>query len=140
MEQLRQWAEPTGGGKLPPGIDLFLTVVSGDFYQVGRPRCSWRPCAGTRPACGKSRPSWTRSRKPSRWRRPVLLAQSTARRKLSVIADAGVREIGMFGLPASGREFDLPYKKSLHITKTPFSKDFCDQFVDLVDAVYEHEA
>ena len=33
MEQLRRWAEREAAGKLSPGIDLFLTVVSGDFYQ-----------------------------------------------------------------------------------------------------------
>jgi len=54
------------------------------------------------------------------------------------IADAGVREIGTFGLPASGREFDLPYKKSLHITMTSFSQAFCDQFVALVNGVSEY--
>jgi FAD/FMN-containing dehydrogenase len=32
MEQLRRWAERQAAGKLSPGIDLFLTVVSGDFY------------------------------------------------------------------------------------------------------------
>ena len=31
----------------------------------------------------------------------------------------------------------MPYKKSLHNTKTPFSKDFRDQFVDLVHSAYE---
>jgi hypothetical protein len=56
---------------------------------------------------------------------------------LSVIADDGVRKIGVFGLPKSGREFDLPYKKSLHITKTPFLKVFRNSFVELVNNAYE---
>jgi hypothetical protein len=55
---------------------------------------------------------------------------------LSVIADDGVRKIGTMGLPKSGREFDLPYKKSLHITNVPFTKAFRDGFVDLVDKTY----
>jgi len=56
---------------------------------------------------------------------------------LSVIADEGVRKIGHFGLPKSGREFDLPYKKSLHITTTPFSEAFRDDFVNIVNNVYK---
>jgi FAD/FMN-containing dehydrogenase len=137
MEQLRRWAEREAEGKLPPGIDLFLTVVSGDLYQL-RPAAllvetMCRDKAGVR----EIKAVVDAVQKAIPWDPRVRPINGPA--KLSVIADAGVREIGWFGLPASGREFDSPYKKSLHITKTPFSQDFCDRFVDLVDAVDEHD-
>ena len=38
-----------------------------------------------------------------------------------------------------GREFDLPYKKSLYVTRDPLPVGFCKLFVDLVDRVNRRE-
>jgi hypothetical protein len=137
MMQLQQWAERQVKGDLPPGIDLFLTVVSGDFYQL-------RPAALLVETMCRDKAGLPEIRtvvdsvQKAIGLLPPIFSPVDGRTPLSVIADKGVREIGTFGLPRSGREFDLPYKKSLHITKTPFSRDFCDRFVDLVDAVNQH--
>ena len=54
MEQFGQWARRQSTGELPPGTDLFLTVVSGD--SRGLPCCSSRRWARTWPASRKPRP------------------------------------------------------------------------------------
>ena len=135
MDQLRRWADRQANGQLPPGIDQFLSVVSGDFPRPGAllVETMCRDASGVdeikvvvnavNNAVSILTPAYS-----------TIEGQTD----LSVIADKGVREIGAFGLPASGHEFDLPYKKSLHITMTPFSHAFCDQFVDLVDTAYNH--
>ena len=41
------------------------------------------------------------------------------------------------GMPG-GREFDLPYKKSLYITRDPLPPEFCSSFARLVDLVNSH--
>ena len=138
MEHFRQWAERQSKGELPPGIDLFLTVVSGDFPRppvlLVETMCTGN--AGLQEiktvvdAVDAAVPFWVR------WA-AHLAAQVNGATPLSVIADEGVRKIGVFGLPKSGREFDLPYKKSLHITTTPFSEAFRDDFVNIVNNVYE---
>lgn len=138
MEMFRQWATRQSRGLLPPGIDLFLTVVSGDFP---------RPAALLVETMGKDKaglPEIKAVIDAVDAAVPVLIrgaahaaASVNGATHLSVIADEGVRKIGITGLPKSGREFDLPYKKSQHNTKTPFSKDFRDQFVDLVHSAYE---
>ncbi|MDB5348522.1 MAG: hypothetical protein JWP89_6899 [Schlesneria sp.] len=135
MDQLRRWADRQASGQLLQGIDLFLSVVSGDLPRPGalliETMC--RDASGVDEinrvvdavdeAISFFTPAYSTIHGPV---------------GLSVIADKGVREIGAFGLPASGHEFDLPYKKSLHITTTTFSQAFCDQFVDLVDTVFNH--
>jgi FAD/FMN-containing dehydrogenase len=138
MEHFRLWADRQSKGELPPGIDLFLTVVSGDLPRPAvllvEIMCTGN--AGLQEiktvvdAVDAAVPFWVR------W--PAhLAAQVNGATPLSVIADEGVRKIGVFGLPKSGREFDLPYKKSLHITKTPFTEVFRDRFVDLVNDANE---
>lgn len=138
MEQFRQWADRQSKGELPPGIDLFLTVVSGDFPRPAvllvETMCTGN--AGLQEintvvdAVDAAVPF-------SVWAAAHLLAPVNGATPLSVIADEGVRKIGVFGLPKSGREFDLKYKKSLHITTTPFSEAFRDDFVNIVNNVYE---
>ncbi|MEI8378721.1 MAG: FAD-binding protein [Planctomycetota bacterium] len=141
MEQFRKWAERQSSGRLPKGIDFFLSVVSGDREQL-RPGALLVEMMCTDENGVKSIKTVVDAvddavsipnRIASHLFSPI---QGSA--NLSVIADKGVREIGAAGLPASGREFDLPYKKSLHITMTPFSQVFCDAFVDLVDTVFNH--
>lgn len=142
MEQLRQWAVRQASGLLPQGTDFFLSTVSDDFGQL-------RPGAllietMCRDASGVNEIKAVVQAVDNAVSLPNLLVSLLSSpiqgpADLSFIADAGVREIGTFGLPASGREFNLPYKKSLHITKKPFTKAFRDQFVDLVDDAYNHE-
>jgi hypothetical protein len=138
MEQFRQWAERQNSDQLPPGIDLFLTVVSGDFPRppvlLVETMCTDK--AGLQEV--KAVVDAVDAAVPAVVRYAAHLGSPVAgAAPLSVIADDGVRQIGRFGLPKSGREFDLPYKKSLHITKIPFSALFRDSFVDLVNNAYE---
>jgi FAD/FMN-containing dehydrogenase len=129
MDQLRLWAERQAAGALPDGIDLFLSFVSGDFP---RPAAVLLETMSTSEA---GQPEITKVADVVRDAMPplvVVVRPINGRAKVSFIADAGVRPIGLFGLPANGREFDLPYKKSLHITKTPFTASFLDGFVNLV--------
>lgn len=140
MEQFRQWADRQSKGKLPAGIDLFLTVVSGDFPRPAvllvETMCTGNPglqeITNVINAVDAAVPDAVR-----------FAAYATSSvygaTPLSVIADEGVRKIGEMGLPKTGREFDLPYKKSLHVTMTPFSEDFRDRFVELVNDAYETE-
>jgi FAD/FMN-containing dehydrogenase len=138
MEHFRQWADRQSKGELPPGIDLFLTVVSGDFPRppvllveiMCTGNAGLQEITAVVDAVDAAVPF-------SVWIAAHLAAQVNGATPLSVIADEGVRKIGVFGLPKSGREFDLPYKKSLHITKTPFSEAFRDDFVNIVNNVYE---
>lgn len=141
FEQFRQWAVRQAAGTLPQGVDYFLSVVSGDFDQL-RPgallvemMCRDEADVGELTTVTDAVDDAVSflDRVSSKLASPL---QGPA--NLSVIADKGVREIGTFGLPASGREFDLPYKKSLHITMKPFTTAFRDAFVDLVDTVYNH--
>jgi FAD/FMN-containing dehydrogenase len=138
MGIFQEWATRQGRGQLPSGIDLFLTVVSGDFPRpaalvvetMSRDKAGLPEIKAVVDAVDAAVPA------------PIRLAAHLnssvdGPTPLSVIADDGVRNIGVFGLPKSGREFDLPYKKSLHITITPFSDDFSDGFVDLVHDTYE---
>jgi Berberine and berberine like len=138
MGIFQQWATRQSKGQLPQGIDLFLTVVSGDFPRpaalVVETMC--RDKAGLPEI--KAVVDAVDAAVPAPIRFAAHLNSSVdGPTLLSVIADDGVRNIGVFGLPKSGREFDLPYKKSLHITTTPFSDDFSDGFVDLVHDTYE---
>ncbi len=139
MQQMQKWVGKQAQGSLPNGVDLFISVVSGDFEQT-------RPGAllvetMSRDSSGSARIKEVVTAVDSN----VSLLSFTAAElaspikgaaPMSRIAHKGVREIGVFGLPPSGREFDLPYKKSLHITTTQFSPNFVDRFVDLVDNVY----
>jgi hypothetical protein len=134
MTQLQQWAARQAQGLLPQGIDLFLTVVSGAFPRPAALMVETMCRDNT--GVGEIRAVVDAVQKGVGRFPPIRPIDGPA--TLSFIADAGVREIGVFGLPASGREFDLPYKKSLHVTMTPFSNDFCDQFVTLVNKVSEY--
>lgn len=137
MEQFRQWTDRQSKGLLPPGVDLFLSVVSGDL-NLGLTNINLRPGAMLIETMCRDQTGAPEIKAVVN-AIPLLtpyIPMIDSRATLSFIADAGVREIGPFGLPASGREFDLPYKKSLHITKTPFTKAFRDQFVNLVDDAY----
>ena len=145
MEQLRRWVERQSNGRLPQEIDLFLSVVSSDLVHF-RPTGVLLVETMSRETTGVNEIE------------KVVIAVESALScinfgaaglinkfstihgpaDLSLISDKGVRTIGAFGLPASGREFDLPYKKSLHITKVPPTLLFCQQFVDLVDDAYNH--
>jgi FAD/FMN-containing dehydrogenase len=137
MEQFRLWADRQSTGKLPEGIDLFLTVVSGDFPRPAvllvETMCTDND--------GLTEIEAVVNAVDAAVPLPVRLAAYAASTvngatPISVIADEGVRKIGVMGLPKSGREFDLPYKKSLHITTTPFSEAFRDDFVNIVNDVY----
>lgn len=141
FEQFRQWAVRQAAGTLPQGVDYFLSVVSGDFDQL-------RPAALlVEMMCRDEADVGELTKVTGAVDDAVSLLDLIGSElaspiqgpaNLSVIADKGVREIGTFGLPASGREFDLPYKKSLHITMKPFTTAFRDAFVDLVDTVYNY--
>jgi FAD/FMN-containing dehydrogenase len=138
MEHFRQWADRQSRGQLPPGIDLFLTVVSGEFPRpptlvvetMCKDKAGLPEIKAVVDAIDAAVPGVVRA--AAHIASPVKGAAH-----LSVIADEGVRKIDVTGLPRSGREFDLPYKKSLHITKTPFSEKFRDRFVELVNDAYE---
>jgi len=138
MQVFKQWADRQSKGKLPPGIDLFLTVISGDFPRPAvllvetmcRAKTGLQEIKNVVAAVDMKVPAWIRDL-------AHLGASVNGATPLSVIADEGVRTIGLFGLPKSGREFDLPYKKSLHVTKAPFSETFRDHFVELVNGAYE---
>jgi FAD/FMN-containing dehydrogenase len=149
MNQLQQWASRVANGTLPEGVDLFLTVISGEF------RLFW-PSTQLRPDVLIVE---TMCREVDGLRdidAVVSAVESTlsggtvtvgkllgrgldGQEPLSAIADAGVRRLGAFGMPASGREFDLPYKKSLYIAMQPPTDAFCDRFVDLVDRVRQQK-
>lgn len=137
MKQFEEWATQQHSGQLPAGVDLFLTVISGDFPRPAallvetmcRDTSGLPTIKNTVKAVDDAVSVLARTF-------AHLSSKVQGRTFMSVIADEGVREIGMFGLPKSGHEFDLPYKKSLHITKLPFSSQFCDRFVGLVDQVY----
>ena len=138
MNQLAEWAKRQATGELPPGIDLFLSVISGDFPRPAvllletmcRDQAGVDEITTVVDAVAGAVSDLARL-----FARDTSSLQGPA--KLSVIADDGVRKIGVTGLPKSGREFDLPYKKSLHITKEQFSTGFCEGFVKLVDDAYE---
>jgi len=140
MEHFRLWVDRQSRGKLPPGIDLFLTVVSGDFPRpaalVVETMCTSKAglpeIQAVVDAVDGAVPEWISFA-------AHFDSSVNGPAKLSVIADEGVRKIGVFGLPKSGREFDLPYKKSVHCTKKPFTVKFRDAFVELVNDVYESE-
>lgn len=138
MREFATWARRQASGELPPGIDLFLSVVSGDFP---RPAVLLVEAMSADRAGAQEMDAVVGAvdRAVAGWARTVAHVTSSldGPAELSFIADHGVRTIGWLGLPASGREFDLPYKKSLHITKVPFSDDFCTQFVQLVDDAYQ---
>ena len=142
FDQFRQWADDQSKGTLPEGIDFFLSVVSGDFDQL-RPGALLVEMMSTDEQ-GAGRLLNVTDAVDHAVSIFDQLASGLASpiegpAGLSEIADKGVREIGTFGLPASGREFDLPYKKSLHITMKPFSPAFADAFVDLVDDVFNSD-
>jgi len=134
MTQLQQWAARQARGRLPQGIDLFLSVVSGDFP---------RPAVLLVETMCMDNTGVTEIQavvdavQTGGWLSPIRRSVNGPA-TLSFIADAGVREIGRYGLPASGREFDLPENGVIVITMTPFSQDFCDQFVALVKKVSEY--
>ncbi|HEY0379778.1 MAG TPA: FAD-binding protein [Pyrinomonadaceae bacterium] len=138
MEHFRQWADRQSKGELPPGIDLFLTVVSGDFPRppvllveiMCTDKAGLPEITAVIDAVDAAVPWYVRDA-------AYAASSVSGATPLSVIADEGVRKIGVFGLPKSGREFDLKYKKSLHITTTPFSEAFRDDFVNIVNNVYE---
>jgi FAD/FMN-containing dehydrogenase len=140
MERLRQWADLQSRGKLPQGVDLFLTILSGDFPRppallveaMCRDKAHLPDITSVVNAIDAAVPGWIRLT-------AHRLAPVKGPTKLSVIADEGVRKIGITGLPKSGREFDLPYKKSTHCTLIPFTTKFRDDFVELVNDVYEAE-
>lgn len=148
LEQLRLWADRQAAGTLPPGIDLFLSVVSGEL-GLFRPSFLLRPAALlVETMCTSEEGRSEIDVVVQAVKDAVSIGANVAgavagllahmvdgRAALSVIADAGVRSIGTFGLPKSGREFDLPYKKSLSVTLTPFTAAFRDAFVDLVHEV-----
>jgi FAD/FMN-containing dehydrogenase len=138
MEQLQAWADRESRGELPPGIDLFLTVVSGDFPRPAALIVETMCMDQTGLAELRSVVDAIDDAVPLPIRLAAHLGSSIkGATPLSVIADEGVRKIGATGLPASGREFDLPYKKSLHLTTKPFAQIFSDRFVDLVDRAHQ---
>ncbi|MCB9592801.1 MAG: FAD-binding protein [Sandaracinaceae bacterium] len=128
MQHLGGWAKSQHAGNLPKGADLFLSVVSGDFP---RPPALLVEAMST-DAAGHALTS-AAVEAVDKARFPISKRRGPA--KISEIADDGVRAIGAFGLPKSGREFDLPYKKSLYISRVPFTPAFEQAFVKLVDDV-----
>lgn len=136
------WAEREHQCRLPAGIDLFVSVISGSLDLL--PNATIRP--------------------------PVVLIETTALAQahkaaisevveriaarascislpyggpngdsaLSKIVHSGVRATGALGGMPGGREFDLPYKKSTYVTRCPLPDDFQRGFVDLVDRVHRH--
>jgi FAD/FMN-containing dehydrogenase len=150
MEQLRQWSERVAHQNravrpLPAGVDLFLSAVSGDIniHTLVRPPVVLIETMALDPAHEPEIRAVVESVRGAVSRRAagantalaVLSRQIRGRTPVSQIAHKGVRKRGIFSLPKSGREFDLPYKKSLHLTTQPFTKAFCGAFVDLVDDV-----
>jgi FAD/FMN-containing dehydrogenase len=148
MNQMRSWTERAAAGTLPDGIDLFLSVVSGEF-SLHRSQALLRPSVllvetMTTHQAGVAEVDAVIGAVQSELTVlghvagaiGTIASGVTGRTALSVIADEGVRNIGAFGLPKSGREFDLPYKKSCNVTVRPLTQTFCDRFVDLVDRAH----
>ncbi len=146
MEQMRKWMVRAADGKLPADRDLFVTVVSGDASPaiLFRPPALLVETARTSAAAEVDLQAVNQAVDTqvsfggaiASGLARLLGSEVSGPTPLSEIADAGVRKIGFFGLPKSGHEFDLPYKKSLYITRTPFTIAFRDRFVELVDRAH----
>jgi FAD/FMN-containing dehydrogenase len=140
MEGLRSWVEQDANGTLPPGVDLFVTVLSGSLSLFG----PWRPkvLLIEAMALDSHRASQVdavfdeiRRAMPLHLKLPLTRPVKAGLHGAAAIADAGVRERGTFGMPSSGREFDLPYKKSLHLSRSRFARTFPRDFANLVESV-----
>ncbi len=145
FDQMRVWSEREHAGSLPGGVDYFLSVISSDFELL--------PDANVRPAvllvettalstvhepeivavvkAVESNVSWIDKIAG----KVIDLAHGDANgaMNLSSIVHKGVRSTGSLGGMPGGREFGLPYKKSLYVTRDPLPAAFCEGFVDLVD-------
>lgn len=148
--QLRLWSEREHAGALPAGVDLFLSVISSDAELL--PNANLRPSvllveATALAAAGapeikqavdaiEAEVSWL----DRIGARVVDLASGSPNgpTPLSLIVHHGVRTTSALGGMPGGREFGLPYKKSLYVTRDPLPAAFCDHFVDLVDRVNRH--
>lgn len=150
FEQVRQWTDQVHAGALRPDVDLFVSVVSSEMELL--PTATLRPAVllietSTLSTAGfpiikkavdaiSSKVSWL-DRLAGK---AMDLAQHSpdGPTPLSVLVDHGVRSVGALGGMPDGREFSLPYKKSVYVTRVPLPKEFCDRFVDLVDRVDRH--
>ena len=100
MEYFRQWADRQSMGELPPGIDLFLTVVSGDFPRppvlLVETMCTDKAGLSEITAVIDA----VDAAVPLSVRLAAYAASSVnGATPISVIADEGVRKIGITGLP-----------------------------------------
>ena len=151
FEQVRQWADQVHAGTLRPDVDLFVSVVSSEMELL--PHATLRPAvllietsaltsAGF-PVIKKAvdaitnKVSWLDRLDGT----AMDLAQGSpdGPTPLSVLVDHGVRSTGALGGMPEGREFSLPYKKSVYVTRVPMPTEFCNRFVDLVDRVNRHD-
>ena len=135
LEQFRLWAKAEHAGTLPDAVDLFLTVISGDFPRPAVMLVETMCLSPTQRPRIKAVIDAVDRAAPLAAVLARFASTVNGPTPLSEIADAGVRKIGAFGMPSSGREFDLAYRKSLYITTHAFSAAFRDAFVDLVDRV-----
>lgn len=152
FEQVRLWVERERAGTLPDGVDYFLSVISGDLELL--------PDANVRPpvllvettalakadeqrildvvSAVEAKVSWLD--KLAAKAIDLFGGGANGPTPLSHIVHNGVRKTGSLGGMPHGREFDLPYKKSVYVTRDPLPPAFCSGFVDLVDRVHRHPA
>ncbi len=146
LDQLRHWSVLEHNGDLPPGLDLFITVLSGNRELW--PNINYRPdvlvvetsaLEGNKEMIKdvveavQQEVSWFDA--GSNLVIDLIRGDVGGEEAVSVIVDHGVRSRGALGGMPGGREFDLAYKKSLYVTRRPLPDDFCLGLVDLVDRV-----
>jgi FAD/FMN-containing dehydrogenase len=150
LAQMRIWSAREASGALPAGLDLFLSVVSGDLalspHAVLRPAVLLVETTSLLPANDPEIQSVVAAvaanvsfiDKLTGVALNLATGNPDGPTPLSRIVDHGVRATSALGGMPGGREFDLPYKKSLYITRDPLPIEFCSRFEDLVDRVDRH--
>lgn len=150
MDQMRLWSEQEATNKLPAGVDLFVSVISGDTRLF--PHTNLRPgvlliettalTKATEPVIravvdgvAEHVSLWDSIKGKAL---DLAMGAPSGKTDLSAIVGHGVRSTGAFAGMPKGREFLLPYKKSLYVTRDPLPAAFCDRFVALVDRVYQN--
>ncbi len=151
FEQVRLWSKAVHAGELRSDIDLFVSVVSSEVELL--PHSTLRPAtllietsaltaegfpiiqAAINAIAGEV--SWL-DRQTGKVM-DLTLNSPDGPTPLSVLIDDGVRSVGVLGGMPEGREFSLPYKKSVYVTRVPMPPEFCARFVDLVDRVNRHD-
>ena len=147
LDQMRLWSERESARTLPSGIDLFVSAISGELglrpHVVIRPAVLMLETTSLDPANDHeivavidsvaAKVSWLD--RVGGFALNLAMGAPNGPTPLSKIVDKGVRSTSALGGMPGGREFSLPYKKSLYVTRDPLSKDFCARFADLVDRV-----